>query len=66
VTLFKSEGDGNGVELPMGLGGLVYIDINGIWWMSDCYNDVPWAYQSLGSSSSLSAASGSSLSPAAT
>lgn len=66
VTLFKSEGDGNGVELPMGLGGLVYIDINGIWWMSDCYNDVPWAYQSLGSSSSLSASSmsGSSLSPA--
>ena len=54
VALFKSEGDGNGVDLPMGLGGLVYIDINGIWWMSDCYNDVPWAYQSLGSSSSMS------------
>lgn len=44
VVLFKEEGDGNGVELPMGTGGIVAIDINGIWWMSDCYNDVPWSY----------------------
>jgi hypothetical protein len=22
--------------------GLVYMDVNGIWWMSDCYGDVPW------------------------
>lgn len=50
VVLFKAESDGNGVELPMGQTGLVYIDINGIWWMSNCYNDVPWAYFS-GSSS---------------
>lgn len=54
VTLFKSESDGNGVELPLGTEGLVVIDINGIWWMSDCYNDVPWAYQELGSNSSSS------------
>ena len=51
VTLFKSESDGNGVELPMGQDGLVYVDINGIWWMSDCYSDVPWAYQTVSSSS---------------
>lgn len=50
VTLFKSETDGNGVELPIGTTGLVYIDINGIWWMSDCYEDVPWSNY-LGSSS---------------
>lgn len=53
VALFKNESDGNGVELPMGLNGLIHVDINGIWWMSDCYNDVPWAYMP-GSSSSMS------------
>ena len=50
LTLFKSEDDGNGVELPLGVTGLVAVDINGIWWMSDCYEDVPWANY-LGSSS---------------
>jgi hypothetical protein len=50
ITLFKNETDGNGVELPLGTTGLVYIDINGIWWMSDCYGDVPWSNY-LGSSS---------------
>ena len=50
LTLFKSESDGNGVELPLGNTGLAVIDINGIWWMSDCYEDVPWANY-LGSSS---------------
>jgi hypothetical protein len=57
ITLFKSESDGNGVELPLGPSGLVVIDINGIWWMSDCYNDVPWAYHQLSSSSYSSASS---------
>lgn len=50
LTLFKSESDGNGVELPLGKTGLVVVDVNGIWWMSDCYEDVPWANY-LGSSS---------------
>jgi hypothetical protein len=51
VTLFK-ETDGNGVELPTGLDGLVAIDRNGIWWMSDCYGDVPWEVEFNNSSSS--------------
>lgn len=58
VTLFKNESDGNGVELPMGLTGLVHVDVNGIWWMSDCYNDVPWAYQPSTSSSMSSQSMG--------
>jgi hypothetical protein len=57
VTLFKSESDGNGVELPMGELGLIHVDINGIWWMSDCYNDVPWAYQATSSSSASATSS---------
>lgn len=28
--------------VPLGSDGLVVIDTNGIWWMSDCYGDVPW------------------------
>lgn len=31
-----------GMSVPLGPGGLCIIDVNGIWWMSDCYNDVPW------------------------
>jgi hypothetical protein len=22
--------------------GLVVLDANGIWWLSDCHNDAPW------------------------
>lgn len=28
--------------VPLGPGGLAVVDRNGIWWMSDCYGDVPW------------------------
>jgi hypothetical protein len=28
--------------VPTGKNGLVKFDANGIWWMSDCYADVPW------------------------
>lgn len=28
--------------VPLGTGGLAVLDRNGIWWMSDCYGDVPW------------------------
>jgi hypothetical protein len=62
LTLFKSDTDGNGVELPLGPSGLAIIDINGIWWTSDCYNDVPWAYGAASSLSSSSATSSSSSS----
>lgn len=50
VTLFRGDTDGNGVELPTGTTGLVAIDNIGIWWMSDCHEDVPWSNY-LGSSS---------------
>lgn len=29
-------------DVPVGANGLVICDLNGIWWMSDCYGDVPW------------------------
>lgn len=29
-------------EVPLGPDGLVIVDTNGIWWMSDCFADVPW------------------------
>lgn len=28
--------------IPLGSTGLVVVDRNGLWWMSDCYGDVPW------------------------
>lgn len=32
-----------GMEVPLGVEtGLAVIDENGIWWMSNCYGDVPW------------------------
>lgn len=61
VTLFR-ETDGHGVELPVGLDGLVFIDRNGIWWMSDCEGDVPWQtdFSNSGSSAVSSASSNTS------
>lgn len=43
----------------------VRIDLHGIWWMSDCYNQVPWdtAYDSTASGSSSSAVAGCPVSP---
>jgi len=29
-------------EIPLGRDGLAICDVNGIWWMSRCYGDVPW------------------------
>lgn len=31
-----------GTGVPLGPEGLALLDANGIWWMSDCYYDVPW------------------------
>lgn len=31
-----------GTSVPLGKDGLVVIDKNGLWWMSDCEGDVPW------------------------
>lgn len=29
-------------EIPLGSNGLAVCDVNGIWWMSNCYGDAPW------------------------
>lgn len=31
--------------VPLGETGACIVDRNGIWWMSDCYDDVPWPTQ---------------------
>ena len=50
-------------EIPLGREGLAVCDANGIWWMSDCVDDVPWvAGVSTSSSSSYSSYSSSSSS----
>ena len=41
VVLFSGD-KALGQELPIGETGLVVIDRHGLWWMSDCYGDVPW------------------------
>lgn len=33
-----------GIGVPLGPTGLCVVDNFGIWWMSDCYKDVPWPY----------------------
>lgn len=38
-----------GTAVPLGPEGLCVIDEHGIWWMSDCYGDVPWPVNSTGS-----------------
>lgn len=38
----KGEDRVGATDVPMGVKGLVICDLNGIWWMSDCYGDVPW------------------------
>ena len=62
VTLFRNDVDGYGSELPMGPRGLVVVDRNGIWWMSDCYGDVPWE-TSLNNTDSTSSSLVSSAGP---
>lgn len=41
ANIVVDRGDG-GVDVPIGTDELVALDANGIWWMSDCYGDVPW------------------------
>jgi hypothetical protein len=40
----RADASPGGAVIPMGTsgGGLCHVDRNGIWWMSDCYGDVPW------------------------
>jgi hypothetical protein len=44
AVLFWDEGsvDVRGTLVPLGDGGLAQIDNYGIWWLSDCYEDIPW------------------------
>lgn len=44
VAMLRDKGinDVGATELPIGSGGLVVCDANGIWWMTDCYDQVPW------------------------
>lgn len=51
-------------EIPLGNDGLAVCDLNGIWWMSDCTDDVPWVrdLSSSSSANSFSSSSSSSLS----
>lgn len=41
LVWFKGDRSGGSI-VPQGADGLVVVDANGIWWMSDCYGDVPW------------------------
>jgi hypothetical protein len=41
-VIFFGGDQGFGQELPIGPNGFVVIDINGIWWMSNCYGYAPW------------------------
>jgi len=44
IEMVKSDSvaAGLGVTVPLGIDQLCVVDKNGIWWMSDCYGDVPW------------------------
>lgn len=44
ASLFLDRGQGHrgGGLVPLGDTGLAVLDANGLWWMSDCYDDVPW------------------------
>lgn len=38
----KGEDETGGTEVPLGHNGLAILDRHGIWWLSNCYGDVPW------------------------
>lgn len=38
----KGENRVGATEVPLGATGAAVVDVNGIWWMSDCREDVPW------------------------
>lgn len=43
VSLLLNHGIGQGAtEVPLGHSGVAICDANGIWWLSDCYGNVPW------------------------
>jgi hypothetical protein len=44
VALLWDKGENlvGATEVPLGATGAAIIDVNGIWWMSNCREDVPW------------------------
>ena len=43
LEMDRGESGSDGYKgVPIGTGGQCLLDRNGIWWMSDCYGDVPW------------------------
>lgn len=50
-------------EIPLGSDGLAICNSDGIWWMSDCSDDVPWVRDLTAASSSSSTSSASSSGP---
>ncbi len=54
LVWFKGDGSG-GTQVADGASGLVVFNARGIWWMSDCYGDVPWPTATSTSNSSYPA-----------
>ncbi len=44
LVLQKTDPDQGGQSVPLGHDGQCIVDRNGLWWTSDCYQDVPWPY----------------------
>lgn len=44
VALLWDKGENlvGATEIPLGATGAAIVDVNGIWWMSNCREDVPW------------------------
>jgi len=65
ASLLFDKGDGavGATDVPLGATGLAVINRYGIWWMSNCYGDVPWptTYDTETASSSSVGSSESSL-----
>ncbi len=44
LEMFSDLHQEGGVSVQLGTSGQCLLDANGIWWLSDCYQDVPWPY----------------------
>lgn len=42
LTWDRGQNQVGGTEVPLGEHGQAVIDKHGIWWMTNCYSDVPW------------------------
>jgi hypothetical protein len=53
--LDKGQNHAGGALIPQGPPGLIQFTPGGIWWLSDCYGDVPWPTSSTGLATTLPA-----------